>query len=142
MTPEFRVEARKLARARVDQREILKILYEETSAALHEEELAKPLAFKTLKLAEEDFNQLCDHLLDGGGTIDKFGLGRKLVQDLLDRNQSVNFLANLIHYVKSGLKLDGIVLSNGDGIQINGVSPSTKENLKKEDEGGIKNVEF
>ena len=119
---------RNLVRAKVAPREVIRLIHEANVEMLTEEEELKEHPIKNIKMEEEEFKSFCAHCLDGGGSIDRVIVGKKLVQDLLDGIQSPNFMTNMVHYIKSCLKMDGIIEPVGEGVRINGVAKSiTKE---------------
>lgn len=133
MTPRIQPEKRAAVRELLgmNRHERLQLLQEIEHEELQDVERGKSHPLKDQTLSEEDFRALSDHMLDGGGVIDRGRIAAAIAADLVARRQSPEFFANLIHYVKACLKTDGRITPHavpediGPGVQppvtINGV---------------------
>ena len=109
-----REEIRQLL-ARMDPGQLQHLIHAEHNARLHEEERAKDHALVGFRLRDEDFEELCQHLTDGGGvsedmtpSLDGKSLTLILWQAIQHRDQPT-FWRELPHLVKAWMSARGLI---------------------------------
>lgn len=133
MSPEqIKTSARGLARS-LSSPQIVQLINDAQNEVLAEAELAKSHPLTNQQLDEKDFIELAKYLRDGGGVFDRRELAKSLSAALLSGKQTETFWPDLMHYLKSCLKGDGLIVAlpdspdRADGVEapvvLHGVTP-------------------
>ena len=100
---------------------VLGIHHEQYNLELTEREHVKTHALEKVRMDDQEFEEYCRHLLDGGGVVDDMQLAKEINQAIFERDQP-KLHKLTAHLVKSRLKALGLLTPQGAQHDLRGAS--------------------